>query len=105
MSISDEQRDAGLEYLLDRQNAEELHYQAYSAEDRMQEAYDRAYLQMEGTVEERKCQARLTKEYLLALKEYRQAEARWRGHQHYVDGAKMLGEMWRSERADARFVR
>ena len=103
--ISDEQRDAASEYLIDRQIAEELRYRYDTAEDRVQEAYDRGFLSAEGVVEERKCQARLTDEYLLAKEEYRRARAAWTGHEQYNGGAKMICELWRSERADARFVR
>ncbi len=105
MPISDEQRDAASEYLIDRQIAEELRYRFDTAEDRVQEIYDRGFLQAEGNIEERKCQARLTNEYLLAKEEYRQARAAWQGHEQYNGGSKMICELWRSERADARFVR
>ena len=105
MAISDEQRDVASEYLIDRQIAEELRYRYDTAEDRVQEAYDRGFLSAEGVVEERKCQARLTDEYLLAKEEYRRARAAWTGHEQYNGGAKMICELWRSERADARFVR
>jgi len=103
--ISDEQRDAAAEYLIDRDQATELRYRLLVAEDKVQEAYDRGYPKMEGTVEEKKCQARLTVEYLLAKEEYRQAEAAWKGHEQYTRGASMICDLWRSERADARFVR
>ncbi len=103
--ISDEQRDAASEYLIDRGIAIELRYRLDVAEDYVQEICDRAFLAAEGNIEERKCQARLTKEYLLAREDYRQARAAWQGHEQYVGGAKMICELWRSERADARFVR
>ena len=103
--ISDEQRDAAAEYLIDRARVTELRYSLLVAEDKAQEEYDRAYLKMEGTIEERKCQARLTKEYLVARAEFHAAEAAWRGHEQYTRGASMICDLWRSERADARFVR
>ncbi len=105
MAISDEQREAASEYLIDRQIAEELRYRLDCAEDRVTEVEDLAFLQAEGNIPERQAQARLTKEYLLAKEEYRQARAAWVGHEAYVGGSKMICELWRSERADARFVR
>jgi hypothetical protein len=105
LSISDEQRDAASEYLIARQIAEELSYRFDVAEDRVQEIYDEGFLKAEGNIEERKCQARLTKEYLLAREEYRQARAAWKGHEHYARGATMICELWRSESANSRFVR
>ncbi len=103
--ISDEQREAASEYLIDRQIAEELSYRFDVAEDRVQEIYDTGFLKAEGNIEERKCQARLTPDYLLAKEEYRRARAAWKGHEHYTRGATMICDLWRSERADARFVR
>ncbi len=105
MPISEEQREAASEYLIDRQIAEELRYRYDVAEDRVQEIFDVGFLKAEGTIDERKCQARLTPEYLLAKEEYRQARAAWQGHEQYNGGSKMICELWRSERADARFVR
>ncbi len=103
--ISDEQRDAAAEYLIDRDIATELRYRLLVAESKLQEAYDRAFLTMEGTVEEKRCQARLTVEHLLAQEELNQADSAWKGHEHYTRGAGIICDLWRSERADARFVR
>ncbi len=103
--ISDEQRDAAAEYLIDRDMATELRYRLLVAENKVQEAYDRAHLATEGTVEERKCLARLTNEYLLAKEELAQADAAWAGHQQHIRGASAICDLWRSERADAWFVR
>ncbi len=94
-----------MEYLLDRQIATELRYRLLTAENKLEETRSRLYLQAEGTIEERKSQVQTHPSYLLAKDELAVADSEWTGHQQHTNGARMICELWRSEAADARFVR
>lgn len=103
MIVTDEKVEIALSYLnMDPHPLALARKDVTDAETKAKQAYARAYLGADGSVEARKATAETSADYAAAKREEANAALEFERHRARVKGAEMMIEIWRSENANAR---
>lgn len=103
MIVSDKNVSDALAYLADDPHPLALaRKDVTDAENKAKQAYARAFLDADGSVDARKAQAELAPEYVEAKRDEADAILDLERHKSRAKAAEMLLEIWRSENANAR---
>jgi hypothetical protein len=103
MIVNDDKAEIALSYLnMDPHPLALARKDVTDAENKARQAYARAFLGAEGSVEARKAMAEVSSEYMAAKNDESHAALEFERHRARVKGAEMLLEIWRSEQANVR---
>lgn len=103
MIVSDDTIQAAFDYRMQRPHPIGItRLDLENAKSRAKEAYSRAYLSADGTVEERKCIAEVDREHVAAKDILAKAQADYEAERERVDRCEWLKSIWQSERTNQR---